>query len=1106
MQKRFRKIIRGGSAAVLSAALVLGTLAVQPTEVEAATKAKKLKVTPASKTLYIGGPASKKSVKLKVTITPKKASQKVTYKSSNKKVATVSSKGKVTAKKKGKATITVTSKSNKRLKKKIKITVKKYKKTTTTSTAAPTATVTPTGTPVVTTTAAPTATPMIEATDVKFANETTTLTMKGTGETGTLSVTLTPSNAAKESLTWTSSDESVASLDKSGNITMNAIGSATITATAKNGKTASCKVKVTKTDLAIHDPSVYRDPVSGKYYTFGSHLVAGVSSNLIGWSWLGDTQSGYTAKTGLFTKSYKEEFAEPYAFTMPKGANENAWAPDIVYNEKAKKYYMYISIVDGSKKCCIAMASSDKPDGPYAYQGMIVCSGLDTSGSDVDKTNVASALGLTAEQAKASKYATLGTNSPDCIDPTVFYDHSGNLWMVYGSFTTAGGLRMLKLNPDTGLRGTNYNESSDATTTTLGTDDPYYGRKICNNNGEGPYIQEVKDTTGTSSTGYYYYLWFSTGHLQSYGGYNMRLLRSETPDGEYKDPKGTLGTSTASSTELGLRIMDNYKFSNMSIGFTACGGNSATDDGNGKTFIQFHQKYAHTGQDFVTRTHQTFQNEDGWLVTAPYEYNGETIADSYNKSDVVGEYEFLYNRTTFSMTDYNVLNSVDIFLNENGTITGAYTGSWTLKNHYITIKIGDSTYKGVVLEQSEQTTDRTKVMVFTAAGEDNRTVWGSKVHKTDKEKAAYDVSLQSLESSATGDFTLPTDTLFGSEITWSSSNTDIIKIDETADVTTAKVTRPDKKTTVKLTATAKKGNETAKKIINVSVAAYEISLPGTIQTSTTLTLDKTTPQGTAITWTSSNEKVINKDTGAVTVPDGSVVEVILTATYGTIEKTFTIRVGKLTLESIYSQNYESATDLSNAGWTIHGQLTGLIDSSDDGNKFAKFTSTGSGPRSGLQTISVDNLTDTYVVSTDFSVTTATYSGSGSTTTQIALIGTGNTVSAIDNKLATDCIFDLQATVSAGGTATEKFAVNGDTSNMITIPAGTWCHMEATIDKTTKQIYVSITKKEDETEIYSGTSTFTADATIKGIFILNGRGGTVTQFDNTDVSVTTTSEG
>ena len=65
-----------------------------------------------------------KTFKIKTTVLPKNATnKKVTYKSSNKKVATVSKSGKIKAKKKGKCTITVTSKDGKK-KAKIKITVK----------------------------------------------------------------------------------------------------------------------------------------------------------------------------------------------------------------------------------------------------------------------------------------------------------------------------------------------------------------------------------------------------------------------------------------------------------------------------------------------------------------------------------------------------------------------------------------------------------------------------------------------------------------------------------------------------------------------------------------------------------------------------------------------------------------------------------------------------------------------------------------------------------------------------------------------------------------------------------------------------------------------
>ena len=74
----------------------------------------------------------------------------------------------------------------------------------------------------------------------------------------------------------------------------------------------------------------------------------------------------------------------------------------------------------------------------------------------------------------------------------------------------------------------------------------------------------------------------------------------------------------------------------MKNAYTSCGGNSAVEDESGRTFIHFHQKYANSTEDFTIRTHQTFENEDGWLVTAPFEFNGETIKNSYDKSQEIG--------------------------------------------------------------------------------------------------------------------------------------------------------------------------------------------------------------------------------------------------------------------------------------------------------------------------------------------------------------------------------------------------------------------------------------------------------------------------------------
>jgi len=65
-----------------------------------------------------------KTFQIEVTLPEYSYCDKFTYKSSNKKVATVSSKGKIKAKKKGKATITVTAKNNPKAKVKIQVTVK----------------------------------------------------------------------------------------------------------------------------------------------------------------------------------------------------------------------------------------------------------------------------------------------------------------------------------------------------------------------------------------------------------------------------------------------------------------------------------------------------------------------------------------------------------------------------------------------------------------------------------------------------------------------------------------------------------------------------------------------------------------------------------------------------------------------------------------------------------------------------------------------------------------------------------------------------------------------------------------------------------------------
>ena len=152
----------------------------------------------------------RQTYKLKTTVkVTGKASKKVTYTSSNTKVATVNSQGKITAKKKGTAKITVRSVFNKSKKATFKLIV---------------------GTPV-----------------KKITLRKKSITAYA-GKTVTLKASVNPSNASVKKLSYKTSNKKVATVNKSGKITCIAEGTAKITVTATDGskKKAVCTVTVKK--------------------------------------------------------------------------------------------------------------------------------------------------------------------------------------------------------------------------------------------------------------------------------------------------------------------------------------------------------------------------------------------------------------------------------------------------------------------------------------------------------------------------------------------------------------------------------------------------------------------------------------------------------------------------------------------------------------------------------------------------------------------------------------------------------------------------------------------------------------------------------------------
>ena len=101
----------------------------------------------------------------------------------------------------------------------------------------------------------------VSVTGVALDTTSETLTV---GDAKTLIATVSPSNASNQAVTWTSSDETVASVDENGKVTALKAGEATITVTTTDGsKKATCEVTVqeekedkTYEDIATKDGQV----------------------------------------------------------------------------------------------------------------------------------------------------------------------------------------------------------------------------------------------------------------------------------------------------------------------------------------------------------------------------------------------------------------------------------------------------------------------------------------------------------------------------------------------------------------------------------------------------------------------------------------------------------------------------------------------------------------------------------------------------------------------------------------------------------------------------------------------------------------------------------
>lgn len=611
--------------------------------------------------------------------------------------------------------------------------------------------------------------------------------------------------------------------------------------------------------IAVHDPSIVMDVTDSttnpKYYIYGSHLGRAktyATGNYQIWNntfKTGEENTGTSNSLFADVNGKSINFKDAYSTHVIKKVKNSKgeevafgnfdangwqfkgntvkgmqWAPDVIYNKTMKKWCMYMSL-NGDHWCSsIVCFTSDDLEGPWAYQGPVVFSGFQgtfshnayTADDDWKHTDLAVATGETSLPARYQTGDSWGSYWPNCIDPCVFYDDDDNLWMSYGSWS--GGIFIIRLDKTNGLRDYTYTfpyQISGKTVTPGGADanctsDPYFGKKIAGGyyvSGEASYIQKVDK---------YYYLFMSYGGLTAAGGYQIRVFRSEKPDGPYKDCLTSMGIGavydkprvnfgTDANRDEGVKLFGNYQWETMPNAELAQGHNSAIVDHEGRALIVYHTRFLNRGEEHEVRVHQLFVNQDGWLVAAPYEFSGETYTDNdiatqqlYDATKVAGDYQIIahpYRQNTAAM-DYE--KPVTIHLNADGSISGKYTGKWELVSgtSYINLTLkgvatanAEVKFKGVLTEQTIDYTN-IKALCFTALSSSDGldtsggaslqtrglSIWGSKADAKAAIKYTLDKTSVPFADGATLNSMpkLPTEGHLGATISWKSSNPSIL--------------------------------------------------------------------------------------------------------------------------------------------------------------------------------------------------------------------------------------------------------------------------------------------------------------------------------------------
>ncbi|WP_191016046.1 family 43 glycosylhydrolase [Treponema zioleckii] len=317
-----------------------------------------------------------------------------------------------------------------------------------------------------------------------------------------------------------------------------------------------------------------------------------------------------------------------------------------------------------------------------------------------------------------------------CIDPEFVTDVAtnkvvtndyGDYYMTYGSWK--GGIALITVDSKT-LKPTYIDKSGNhhVLDAPLDTKEGAFGVKIAG--GEGA-AYEGAQLIFNSETGYYY-LFVSMGDLTY--EYRVGVGRSKSITGPYLDTSGrnmNEVTYNAGTEEffhnVGGKIIGAYQFKDER-GWRSPGGQSILRTNDGKIMFANHTRTQFLpSYFFYMQIHQMFFSKSGWPMLNQNEYDGEAEM-AITREDVLGNYDVILterssevkkgsyfsdmtSNNNLSASDGWVMPSVRIKLNADGTVSGAYSGRWSVSSssgleNALAIKIdlqGKGHFEGYVL-------------------------------------------------------------------------------------------------------------------------------------------------------------------------------------------------------------------------------------------------------------------------------------------------------------------------------------------------------------------------------------------------------------------------